>query len=449
MYKMLIVKFGEAFLKSKSTKRKFIQLLIDNLKLKWVKSIKFKNAYLEIYDDVSPKLVANTFWVYKVEIVDNYDFPDDFDLDNLDDEQYAEYVLNEIFKKVKNKLSKWEKFRLSVVRENKSFPFNSLQIQTLLGKKLEKEVWAIADYKNYNTEIKIRILKSWYWIWSSKDEIKGLGWLPYWIEWKALSLFSWWIDSPVATFLAAKRWVRQDFLFLNIPDSDLLLAQNYKIYEFLKSEYWIFGKFYQLKVKKYIQHIKQKIPEWLRQIIFKIFLYKISSLVSSKFKIDVLINWENLGQVSTQTLTNLTLLNKVTDKFIIRPLVCFDKVEIIDLAKKIWTYDLSIQIKETCSLEKHSNSRIKKIKEIFELYNSLWFNEEEIVKHIELISSLPNFDFYKLKVSEPKGELINLDEICDFKPSKDKTYTFTCSSWYKASQVAYEWYKKWYNTYWL
>jgi thiamine biosynthesis protein ThiI len=76
----------------------------------------------------------------------------------------------------------------------------------------------------------------------------------------------------------------------------------------------------------------------------------------------------------------MALLDKVSEKLMLRPVLAFDKVEIIDFAKKIGTYDLSIQIKETCSLESHSNSRIKDLQQVENYYQSLSFDEKEILK---------------------------------------------------------------------
>ena len=454
---LFVVKFWEAFLKSKATKKRFIQLLINNLKKKWFSDIKYKNAYLLVKSDDknAQEKLKNTFWIQKFEKILEYYFPQDYEYDELSDIQYDTLILNYIFEKIienyNNYLLKWVTFRLTVKRENKQFSFDSMEISKILWKKIEEKYKnSKASYKNYELNINIRILRDSFWLWSNFDEFEWLWWLPYGIEWKALNLFSGWIDSPVATFLAAKRGIKQDFLFLNIPNSDFLLQQVFTIYEFLKNKYQIEWKFYELKVGSYIKKIKELVPEGKRQIVFKLFLYKLSEKFSDYLKLNVVVNWENLGQVSTQTLINMSFLDKSTSKFCLRPLVCYDKIEIINLAKKIWTYDLSIQIKETCSLERHSDSHIKNFEKIIDYYNQLGFNEIEILKNVKEIKSKPSYDFNSLLVSTIKWEIINLEKI-DWMPklSKDKEYTFVCSSGYKASQAAYEFAKKWFKTYFM
>jgi adenylyl- and sulfurtransferase ThiI len=152
--------------------------LEDNLKHKGVKNIKFKNAYLEIEDKVDPAKIANTFGVYKVEVVEKFDFPQDFHTDELSDEDYASLIVEKIYLEIQERLKKLLKdrkitsFRVSVKRENKSFFLNSLQIQQILGKLIEEDFNLHANYKQFDLEIKIRILKDSFWLWTNFDEIK-------------------------------------------------------------------------------------------------------------------------------------------------------------------------------------------------------------------------------------------------------------------------------------
>ena len=452
---IFVVKFWEAFLKSKATKKKFIQLLTNQLKKRGFSNIEYRNAYLLVYsnDESAVKKLQTTFWIQKIEKIFTYDFPQDFSYDNLSDQEYDKLILNILFEKIQqhygNLLEKGVKFRVTVKRENKQFTFNSMEISQFLWKEIEKKYSkSKASYKDFDLNINIRILKGSFWLWSNFDEFEWLWGLPYGIEGKALNLFSGWIDSPVATFLAAKRGIKQDFFFLNIPNSDFLLQQVYSIYEFLKQTYQIEWKFYQLKIWEYIQKIKQFVPEWKRQIVFKLFLYKLAEQLSDYLKVPAIVNGENLWQVSTQTLTNMSFLDKSISKLSLRPLLCFDKIEIIQKAKQVWTYDLSIQIKETCSLENHSISRIKDFSEIIEFYSKLNFDIKEILKNVEIIVSKPDFDFSKIQTDKIRGEVINLEKIDRIpKLSSSKEYTFVCSSSYKASQLAYELAQRWFKTY--
>ncbi len=438
---LYFLKFWETFLKSKSTRKRFIQLFQNQLKEKWFSKVENRNAYLLVYwnwkkDELN--ILLNTFWIQKIEVIR---FVENID-NNLDS-------LYKLIDKVVP-LYNFDTFRITCKRENKNFPLNSMDIQMKLWKYVSEKFKKQASYKDFDLNINIRILNNKVWVWTNQDSYNWLGWLPYWIEWKALNLFSGGIDSPVATYLAAKRWIKQDFLFLNIPWSDLLLSQVYEIYSFLWKRYSIKWKFFSLDLSKYIKQIKESIENGYRQIIFKIFLYKIADKFAKKLKLNSIINWENLWQVSTQTMMNMELLDAINSQLNIRPLICYDKIEIIEKAQKIGTFDLSTKIQETCSLEEHSDSKIKNVKKILWLFDSLNFDLDKILWEITNIDKITNIDILQYKVSIPKGEIIDIENISKIPTlEKNKEYTFTCSSGYKASQKVLETRKQWFETYFM
>jgi len=453
------VKFWETFLKSNNTKKKFVLKLIENLKKKWVDNIQYRNAYLLVDTDKKVEELQNVFWVHKIEQI-KYQLKveseklKEIENNNLSDNS-LQNILISLFENVIDDIVEnydFSSFRISVKRENKQFPVNSMDLQMILWKYIWEKYWKKASYKNFELDINIRILKDEIWVWTNKDSYMWIGGLPYWIEWKSLNLFSGGIDSPVATFLAAKRWIKQHFLFLNIPWSDLLLSQVYEIYDYLKRTYGIEGRFFNLNISNEIKYIKQNVPAGYRQIIFKKLLYKISDKFAYRLKLKSVVNGENLWQVSTQTLSNMELLDRENHILNIRPLICYDKIEIIDQAKKIWTYKFSEKIKETCSLEEHSDARIKDFSKIDKIFNDLNFNLDNIVSKIEEIK---DYDFLAVQkdigsffVEQAKWAIIDIEKIEQIPTlDKEKEYIFVCSSWYKASQKALEYRKKWYKTY--
>ena len=438
------VKFWETFLKSNATKKKFVLKLIDNLKKRWIENIKFFNAYLLVETD-KKDILLNTFWVHKVEEI-KYMIKIGNELNQENIVDLFKNTLDDIVKKYD-----FSSFRISAKRENKQFFVNSMDLQMILWKYIWEKYWKKASYKEFELDINIRVLKNEIRIWTNKDSYFGIWGLPYGIEWKSLNLFSGWIDSPVATFLAAKRWIKQHFLFLNIPWSELLQSQVYEIYTFLNEKYGIEWRFFSLDFSPYIKHIKQNIPSWFRQIIFKKLLYKISDKFAYRLKLKSVVNGENLWQVSTQTLVNMEFLDKQNHILNIRPLVCFDKIEIIQLAKKIWTYSFSEKIKETCSLEKHSDARIKNTEKIDKLFDSLDFDINEIVNNIEEIKEIININEIKqIATKELVWQAIYIEKINKIPTlEKWKQYTFVCSSWYKASKYAYKYKKQGYDVYYL
>lgn len=435
---LYFLKFWEIFLKTKFTKKSFLNYLRQNLKQKWITNIKFKNSYVIVETNKSVKVLQNTFWVFRLEAI-KYNIPKTSNIQDfytIIDNIVKDYNFNTFYIKAK--------------REDKEYFLDSMDLQRKLWLYVYEKHNKQVLYKNPDIIIYVRILKDSIRIRTSQDSYKWVWWLPYGSEWRALTLFSWWIDSPVATFLAAKRGIRQDFLFLNIADSQLLLSQVFNIYTYLKENYWINGKFFTLSIQDVIQKIRKKVPSWYRQIVFKVFLYKIAEKITKKLWIKTVINGENIWQVSTQTLNNIQLLDSIGDTLhIIRPVACFDKTDIIQIAQNIWIFDMSWKVKETCNIENHSNARIKDKQNIIDLFENLDIDFNELSLRIHTITSTIDIDIInKYKTDKIIWKLIDIEKEEKIpKLEKWKQYTFVCSSWYKASSKVLQTRKSWYETY--
>lgn len=432
-------KFWEIFLKSKSTKKRFIAYIRWSLKQKWITNLQLNNSYLLVDTDKDVSNLQRTFWAYKIEAI-KYNIQLSSDLKDF-------YII--LDKIVKN--YNFNTFVVRARRENKQYFLDSMEIQRTLWKYIEENYNKTPLYKHPDITIYVRILNNRIWIWTSKDVYDGIWGLPYGSEWKALNLFSWGIDSPVATFLAAKRWIKQDFLFLNIAWSELLLSQVYNVYDYLKNTYGIKWRFFTLDIQDIIKQIKEKTPSWYRQIVFKVFLYKLWDKACNKLWVETIINGESIWQVSTQTLQNMQLLDSISDNLHIRPLACFDKVEIMDIAMNIWTLDLSWEIKETCNIEDHSNAKITDKQYVLDLFKKLDLDFEELSLRTHAIKETLDIEIInKYKTKKKLWELIDIEKQEKIpKLEKWKKYTFVCSSWYKASSMALKTRKEWYDTYFL
>ncbi len=436
---LYFLKFWEVFLKSKFTKKKFIDYLRWDLKQKWITNIKIKNSYLIVETTKDINVLQNTFWVYKFEAIK-------YNITKTSNLQDFYNILDDIVK-----THDFDTFCIKAKREDKAYFLDSMNIQKQLWSYICKNYNKKVLYKDPDITIYVRILNDRIWIRTSKDSYKWVWWLPYGSEWRSLNLFSWWIDSPVATFLAAKRGIRQDFLFLNIADSELLLSQVFNIYSFLKKEYGINWKFFTLPIQDIIQKIKKQVPSWYRQIVFKIFLYKLSEKAADKLWVKSVINGENIWQVSTQTLQNMQLLDSITDTLHIRPIACFDKTDIMKIAEEVWTFNMSWEVKETCNIENHSDSRIKDRQYVIDLFDKLDIDFEELSLRTHILTQPLDIEFInKYKTKEIKWELIDIEKWEKIpKLEKWKQYTFLCSSWYKASSRVLQTRRSWYETYFL
>jgi len=238
-------------------------------------------------------------------------------------------------------------FRVSARRSDKNFNLTSVEINETVGRFLKTETEKRVDLDNAELEIFVEILRDRFFF--STRKIKGIGGLPVGTGGKAVSLFSGGIDSPVASFMLIKRGCSLIFAhFHSFPYADssskdkaVELVRNLNIYQNNSRLYLLpFGD-----AQKQIVLI---VPEEYRVLIYRRLMMKVSSLIAEKEGAGALVTGESLGQVASQTLKNMAVVSVAADRLILRPLVGMDKEEIIEIAKKIKTYEISILPDQDC-----------------------------------------------------------------------------------------------------
>ncbi len=185
------------------------------------------------------------------------------------------------------------------------------------------------------------------------EKYLGAQGLPMGTEERALCLMSGGYDSAVAAWQIMKRGVPVDFLFCNLAGR----AYERKVLEVTKvlCDRWSASsqpKFYSLDFNPIIDALKENVDNTYRQVILKRIFYKVADHTAFHNNYMAIITGEAIGQVSSQTLTNLNLIHESARLQVLRPIISFDKTEIIDRARKIGTADLSEKIKEYCSISK-------------------------------------------------------------------------------------------------
>ena len=203
------------------------------------------------------------------------------------------------------------------------------------------------DVHNPDIYINIEINKDETYIYF--NEIKGLGGYPVGVAGKGLLMLSGGIDSPVAGYLSLKRGVKIEAIYFEaIPHTSLNARE--KVINLAKEllKYSSSFNLYIVPITKLQEEIYQKIDSTYIITILRRMMYRISEQIAKKHKDLILINGESIGQVASQTLTSMNAINEVVKIPVIRPVACFDKLEIIDIAKKINTYETSILPYEDC-----------------------------------------------------------------------------------------------------
>lgn len=239
-------------------------------------------------------------------------------------------------------------FKVETKRSNKNYPLTSLEISKILGGVILKNKPGIqVDVHNPKTiiHIEIRLNKSYIYF----ETHKGLGGYPVGTLGKGLLMLSGGIDSPVAGYLSMKRGVKLEAIYFESPPHTSIEAKN-KVESLAKilATYNRDIKLHIINFTKIQETIYKSIPHEYLITIMRRMMYRISAKIAYHENCKILINGESIGQVASQTLTSMNAINCVVKMPVIRPLACFDKLEIIELAKKIETYETSILPFEDC-----------------------------------------------------------------------------------------------------
>lgn len=386
-----LVTFDEIFLKSERVSRKLIKTLEKQLKEKGIKEIvKKRFKFLIPYKDEEKlrykKILTKTFGIKKIYEV----------------KKFKSY--EELLKFLNNYSFNEKSFKFIVKRVNKNFPKTSLEVAKELGGLFSKKDKKV-NLKNPEKIFYLEIDDCFYF---SDTFYYGLGGLPLGTQGKTLALFSGGIDSPVSSFLIAKRGIKP-FLFFVYNGNPIVLFKTFLVYkkinEYLNTEFYYFSL--NVEILKEIN----KVRRGYKQIVFKYFLYKLAEAFSNKIGLISITTGENLSQVSTQTQQSLFLLSKTINKLVLRPLLTYEKDEIKQLAKKIETLKFSELIDEICTIEK----------------SSVPFPKEKIF--LEEIKKL-NFDFERLSEKiknfngEKEKELIDIIKKFEKTKRENKIFSF-------------------------
>ena len=183
------------------------------------------------------------------------------------------------------------------------------------------------------------------------DVVPGSAGLPIGCEGRVLALISGGIDSAVASWLLLKRGAQVDYLFYNLGGSDHE-SQVLEVIEVLARR-WSYGyrpKLLLHDLRPWVDAIRQRTPERLWQVVLKRLMLRGGQALAARHGALALATGEAIGQVSSQTLQNLAAIESGSPIPVLRPLLGFDKSEIVALARRIGTYELSAKVPEYCAL---------------------------------------------------------------------------------------------------
>lgn len=340
MKKVILIKYGELTTK-KDNRKFFIKTLRNN-----------------ILDKLSDYNIAVTDDYYRMFIEVNED-----DIDSITSKLKCIFGIHEIavcykdenvteeeIKKVSLMVMKEEDFctfKVETKRSDKSFPVKSMDMNNIIGSLILKNIECKVDVHNPEIILNIEIRREGFYIYTKG--IKCLGGYPVGTLGRGLLMLSGGIDSPVAGYMTIKRGVELYYLYFESRPHTSIEAKN-KVRDLARKleNYNTNGKLMVVNFTKIQETIYKNLDTTYLITIMRRMMYRIAERVAKKNKCLAIVNGESVGQVASQTLASMIAVNDVTNYPILRPLCSFDKLDIIEISKKIDTYDISILPYEDC-----------------------------------------------------------------------------------------------------
>ena len=241
----------------------------------------------------------------------------------------------------------FKNFRITTKRHEKSLNFNSQDTNLVVGEFFQKKTKKPVKLLNSDLNIHIELLKQNAFI--GVEKFLGYSGLPANCQELALSLISSGIDSPVASFEMIKRGVKLNYVhFHSYPAVNQQSIENVKKILKVLSGYQLNSVLYLVPLLEIQQHIMQSVPDKYWVIFFRRYMIKIACDIAKKNYATALVTGDSIGQVASQTLSNIRAISEISDYPIIRPLAGNNKEDIVNRAKQIGTYEISIEPYEDC-----------------------------------------------------------------------------------------------------
>ena len=262
----------------------------------------------------------------------------------------------------------FESFKIVTRRGDKTFPLNSDQINRDVGKHIQTLSGARVLMDNPDLICFIEIAPQRIFIYAEK--IPAPGGLPVGSNESAVSLLSSGIDSPVASYKIMKRGVKLTYVhFHSQPYTNRNSQRNTEDLVRLLTRHQYVSDLYLVPFVEIQRHIMTQAPASYRVILYRRAMLRIAEAIAEKVDAQALVTGENVGQVASQTLSNMRAIEEVTPLPILRPLAGDNKEEIINEARRIGTYQISIEPYEDCCsvfVPKHPETRanLEKVREI-------------------------------------------------------------------------------------
>ena len=298
-------------------------------------------------------------------------------------------------------LVRGRRFKVEAVRVG-SHDFSSYDVKREVGARLSN--YGTVDVKSPEVVLHVEIRGERAYLYTEVEE--GPGGLPLGSEGKVLALVSGGIDSPVAAWYMMRRGTHVDVLYCN-PDGPVTLYPVLRVIERLLSQ-WSHGYNARVHVAQchaLVDAIRSSVEPALWTVAFRRALYLLGARIAARAGARGMATGESLGQVSSQTLDNLWGCNLGVDIPIFRPLIGMDKDEIVAMARRIGTYELSVQVPEYCAVFSRRPRKWVSREEISRIDRAIGDALDAVQVKVVRKSELPRY------MDEVKGEILSMPDI--------------------------------------
>jgi thiamine biosynthesis protein ThiI len=389
MSNCILIHYGEISLKGRNQPQfrkqllRNIELSLKSEKIEWPISqfrgyllVKIPENELSKSDVVIKKL-AHVFGITWYALTKRLEYKG-FELESA--EKLVSEIDTEICSIATEKYQSNQTFCIDVRRSEKRFPVTSVELENQFGASvIDNTSWKSVNLKNPDRTFWVEIQNNEVFLFSEKH--RGTGGLPVNTAQKVLVMLSGGIDSPVAAYLAARRGCHIDFVHFtasHVSKEEITQSKIGRLAEklsgaTLKSTLYVLpSTYFDLAI------VGKNVAYEL--ILFRRFMARSSEKLSEKLNVHALVTGDNLSQVASQTLTNIASTTRAIDIPLLQPVLTYDKEEIINLAVKIDTFELSIEpYKDCCSIFQKNPRTVSDHQELSRMETTLFPDYEKMI----------------------------------------------------------------------
>ena len=400
--KFIIKLFPEIMIKSESVRKRFVKILTSNIRNVLTKhddtvTVVKHWDYIEVRSKIDANLPMLIEQLQRIPGIHHFLQVEEKPFANL--HEIFEQTLSDVASQLENKT-----FCVRVKRKGKH-EFNSLEAERYIGGGLNQHI-ASAKVQLKNPDVTVRIEIEDDKMMLVRARYEGIGGYPIGTQEDVLSLISGGFDSGVSSYMLLRRGSRVHYCFFNLGGAahEIGVKQMaYHIWQRYGSSHKV--RFVAINFEGVVGEILENVDNGQMGVVLKRMMVRAASKIAQRFDIQAIVTGEALGQVSSQTLTNLRLIDEAAEVLVLRPLITHDKEQIIAMAKHIGTDDIAKSMPEFCGVIS-KNPTVKAIKAKIE-------QEEGNFNFAVLESAVENAQYLDIRqiAEQTEKEVVSVDAV--------------------------------------